>query len=117
MCENAKVYNEQKSQIYRDANTLQKLVEEFEGTEPPKPASQVSNGRTQQKRTTAASATPAAPAAPDGGPDTRMEEAMMRVVDGLLSCVHHPTYASSLCNCIRLYWVDSNHDIQRRIYV
>ncbi|KAF8469665.1 hypothetical protein BDZ91DRAFT_62333 [Kalaharituber pfeilii] len=87
MCENAKIYNEPKSQIYKDANVLQKMVEEFEGTESPKPVA-LTNGRTPHKRAAAAvdnaSATPA-------GPDPKAEEAMAKIIDGLLNAVDEET--------------------------
>lgn len=81
MFDNAKIYNEQDSQIYKDANTLHKIVQEFEGTEPPK-AVAVTNGRSTHKRSITAAATAA-----DGTPDPKMEDAMMKIVDGLLNTV------------------------------
>jgi len=77
MFDNAKIYNEPDSQIYKDANTLQKMVQEFEGKELPKPAAPT-NGRTSQKHSNTAT---------DGNVGPRMEETMMKIVDGLLSSV------------------------------
>ena len=77
MFNNAKIYNEPDSQIYKDANTLQKMVQEFEGKELPKPVAPA-NGRTLQKHNNTAT---------DGGVGPKMEDTMMKVIDGLLSSV------------------------------
>ena len=77
MFDNAKIYNEPDSQIYKDANTLQKMVQEFEGKEPPKQVAPV-NGRASQKHSNTAS---------DGSVGQRMEDTMMKIIDGLLSSV------------------------------
>lgn len=84
MFENAKIYNEQKSQIYKDANTLQQMVREFEGTVIPKPVS-ITNGRNPHRRNNGVT---------DSGPELKMEEAMMKVVSGLLNTVDESTYAT-----------------------
>ena len=84
MFENAKIYNEQKSQIYKDANTLQQMVREFEGTVPPKLVG-TANGRIPHRRSNGVT---------DGGPELKLEEAMMRVVTSLLNTVDESTYAT-----------------------
>jgi len=75
MFDNAKIYNEPDSQIYKDANTLQKMVQEFEGREPPKPVAPV-NGRPSQKHSNTAI---------DGSVGPRMEDTMVKIIDGLLN--------------------------------
>ncbi|KAF8456270.1 Bromodomain-containing protein, partial [Terfezia claveryi] len=75
MFDNAKIYNEPDSQIYKDANTLQKMVQEFEGKELPKSAA-LANGRTSQKHSNTATG---------GSMGPRMEDTMMKIIDGLLS--------------------------------
>ncbi|KAF8424600.1 hypothetical protein EV426DRAFT_83672 [Tirmania nivea] len=77
MFDNAKIYNEPDSQIYKDANTLQKMVQEFEGREPSKSVAPA-NARTAQKHSNTAT---------DGGVGLRMEDTMMKIIDGLLSSV------------------------------
>lgn len=84
MFENAKIYNEQKSQIYKDANTLQQMVREFEGTLPPKPAG-IANGRIPHRRSNGIT---------DSSPELKMEEAMMKIVNGLLNTMDGSTYAT-----------------------
>lgn len=88
MFDNAKIYNEKDSQIYKDANTLQKMVQEFEGTEPPKPVV-ITNGRASHKRSNPVS---------EGNSKSKMEDLMIKIVDGLLSATDDKTYATySFC--------------------
>ncbi|RPB27176.1 Bromodomain-domain-containing protein, partial [Terfezia boudieri ATCC MYA-4762] len=77
MFDNAKIYNEPDSQIYKDANTLQKMVQEFEGKELPKSAA-LANGRTSQKHSNTATG---------GSVGLGMEDTMMKIIDSLLSSV------------------------------
>lgn len=84
MCENAKEYNEPKSQIYKDAIILRKTVDEFVETEPEKPMPILtSNG--DGRRMAAVRRTGSTVAAPEAVPSRKMEAAMMSIVDDLLS--------------------------------